>query len=147
MNNNCKNHNCNEFNNNAKIAGICIPETNVSTGSMHVHIGSLSVAGIELKEVACDVTTTITDKNIEVQCDFVGKLLGQLIAKFGDSIRDNIDAAAEYTKTRTKLIEAEIETEASKKAKYDAEAETEKVRKEKFEAEYKAWQDQQSKQD
>lgn len=144
MNNNCKNHNCNEFN---KLTQITLPETNVSTGALHIHIGSLSVAGVELKEVACDVTSTITDKNVEVQCDFVGKLLGQLIAKFGDSIKANLDAAAENTKARTKQYEAEAETEAARKAKYEAETETEKVRKEKVEAEFAAWKAEHSKQD
>lgn len=134
--NNCKNHNCEH---NTKIAGICIPETNVSTGALHIHIGSLSVAGVELKEVACDITSNITDKNVEVQCDFVGKMIGQLIAKFGDSIKANIDAAAENTKARTKYYESEAETEAARKAKYEAETETEKVRKEKVEAEFAAW--------
>ena len=133
--NNCKNNNCKADNFNAKIAGICIPETNVSTGALHIHIGSLSVAGVELKEVACDITSTITDKNVEVQCDFVGKMIGQLIAKFGDSIKANLDAAAENTKARTKYYEAEAEAEASRKAKYDAEVETEKARRAKIDAE------------
>lgn len=136
MNNNCKNYNCEA---NTKLTQITLPETNVSTGQLHIHIGSLSVAGVELKEVACDITSTITDKNVEVQCDFVGKMIGQLIAKFGDSIKANLDAAAENTKARTKQYEAEAETEAARKAKYDAEAETERVRKEKLEAEFDAW--------
>ena len=143
MNNNCNKHNCDASN--TKIAGICIPETNVSNASMHIHIGSLSVAGLELKEVACEITSTITDKNVEVQCDFVGKILSQLIAKFGDSIKANIDACAEQHRARTKLIEAETETEIARKAQY--EAETEKVRKEKIESEYNAWKADQAKQD
>ena len=142
MNN--KNHNCNC---DKTINAFAIPETNVSTGSLHVHIGSLSVAGLELQDVACEITSTITDKNVEVQCDFVGKMLGQLIAKFGDSIKANIDAAAECNRARVKRIEAEVETEAARKAQYEAETETEKVRKEKIEAEFNAWKADQAKQD
>ena len=133
MNNNCNKHNCDSNIN--KLTQITLPETNISAASLHIHIGSLSVAGVELKEVACDINSTITDKNVEVQCDFVGKMIGQLIAKFGDSINTNIDVDAECGRARVKRIEAETETELARKAYYEAEAETEKARKAQIDAE------------
>lgn len=109
--------------------------TNVSTSNLNVKLGKLSACGIELENIELNANMIITDENIKTQCDFVGKLFGQLLAKFGDHINDLMDAETDNVRARKNLIEEEVETEKQRAAQYAAEVETEKKRAEQYAAE------------
>lgn len=108
---------------------------NVSTGNFNVKIGKLSAMGVELEDVELNASATITDENVKLECDFVAKMFGQLLAKFGDHINQMMEAEADNVRARKARIEAEVETEKQRAAQYAAEAayyaaKTEKLNKE-----------------
>ena len=97
--------------------------TNVSTGNFNIKIGKFSAMGVELENVELNASATITDEKVKVECDFVAKMFGQLLAKFGDHITNLMDAEADNVRARKERIEAEVETEKQRAAQYKAEAE------------------------
>ena len=92
----------------AETLNVRIPETNTSNAQLGIRIGELSYAGVTLKNVEAHASSVVTDENVKVQCDTVMKFLGQLVAKFGDSVNDLIRAEVENTKARKKFYEAQI---------------------------------------
>lgn len=97
--------------------------TNISTGNLNVKLGKLSACGIELENIELNANMTITDENVKTQCDFVAKMFGQLLAKFGDHINNMMDAETDNVRARKARIEAEVETEKQRAAQYAAEEE------------------------
>lgn len=97
--------------------------TNISTSNLNVKLGKLSACGIELENIELNANVIITDENVKTQCDLVGKLFGQLLAKFGDHITNMMDAETDNVCARKARIDAEVETEKQRAAQYKAEAE------------------------
>lgn len=109
--------------------------SNVSTSNLNVKLGKLSACGIDLENIELNANMVITDENVKLQCDFVAKMFGQLLAKFGDHINQMMEAEADNVRARKARIEAEVETEKQRAAQYAAEAayyaaKTEKLNKE-----------------
>ena len=129
MSENCK---CNEKTANINVnANVNAPQANVSTGGIHFEIAELNYGSISLKGLKGNIESTITDENVRLQCDFVGKLFQQLVGKFGDCIVDNINANTERQRQRIKEADREFEQEH----KYDDARE--KRRQEEHEADLK----------
>lgn len=108
----------NEMKNNE--VAINIPQTNVSRGSMSIHVGELTVTGVSLKDLHVEATAVITDENIRVQCDYTFKIVQQLLGKFGDSLVGLLQTEVEVAKSRKAMYEAqtkEIEARAAKSKK------------------------------
>ena len=105
MNENCT---CKEKTLNANV-NVNTPKQNVSTGNFHFEVEELNYGGISLKGLKGHIGSTITDENVRIQADFAGKLFGQLIAKFGDALVDNIKVNTERQRQRIKDADREFE--------------------------------------
>ena len=122
--------NCNEKTVNANV-NVKTPQTNVSHAGFHFEVEELNYGSISLKGLKGNIESTITDENVRLQCDFVGKLFQQLVGKFGDCIVDNINVNTERQRQRIKNDDRDFEAEH----KYDDAKE--KRRQEEHEADLK----------
>ena len=108
---------CDKVTENVKTANVNLnakinaPQSNVSTGNLHFEIEELSYGTISLKGLKGHISSTITDENVRIQSDLVGKLFTQLIGKFGDALVDNIKVNTERQRQRIKDADREFEAE------------------------------------
>lgn len=107
---------CNEKTLNANV-NVKTPQTNVSHTGFHFEVEELNYGPVSLKGLKGNFGSTITDENVRIQADFVGKLFQQMITKFGDAIVDNIRSNTERQRQRIKEADREFEAEH----KYDQE--------------------------
>lgn len=104
----------NTVNLNAKINA---PQTNVSNGNIHFEIEELNYGTISLKGLKGHISSTITDENVRIQSDLMGKLFMQLVGKFGDAMVDHIRVSTECRRQRIANSDRDFEAEH----KYDKE--------------------------
>lgn len=102
--------NCNEKTLNANV-NVKTPQTNVSHTGFHFEVEELNYGPVSLKGLKGNFGSTITDENVRLQCDFVGKLFQQLIGKFGDAVVDNIKVNSERQRQRIKDADKEFDAE------------------------------------
>ena len=108
---------------------------NLNTASVNIKVGKLSFANFELNDVDVTAQAVVTDERVKVECDFAGKILMNLLAKFGDVLVDRINAETECTRSRKSMYEDEAATQKARAKMYDAEAEKYAAEAAKFKAE------------
>lgn len=108
---------------------INMPKKEINTGCAEICIEEFSYKGVTLKGLHAHAHAEFTDEKVRVETDAAMKLFGNLLGEFGPSIVKLIEAETENTAVRkawyeaqTKECEARTKECEARAAKYEAEA-------------------------